>query len=87
MTCQLKELKNALHSFEQNKTPGEDGFTKEFYETFFDVLQQDLLNSYNDAFQKGSLSVSQRRGAISLIPKADSDLSVKFQEEFVRGVL
>ena len=87
MTCQLKELKNALHSFEQNKTPGEDGFTKEFYETFFDILQRDLLNSYNDAFQKGSFSVSQRRGVISLIPKADSDLSVKFQEEFVRGVL
>jgi len=38
-------------------------------------LQEDLLNSYNDAFQKGSLSVSQRRGVISLIPKADNDLS------------
>ena len=28
-----------------------------------------------EAFQKGSLSVSQRRGVISLIPKNDSDLS------------
>ena len=71
----LEETKNVLHSFEKNKTSGEDGFTKEFYETFFDLLQQDLLNYYNDAFQKGSLSVSQRRGGISLIPKADSDLS------------
>ena len=40
----VEEIKNVLHSFEQNKTPGEDGFTKEFYETFFDLLQQDLLN-------------------------------------------
>ena len=71
----VEEIKNVLHSFEQNKTPGEDGFTKEFYETFFDLLQQDLLNSYNDAFQNGSLSVSHRRGVISLNPKADSDLS------------
>ena len=71
----LEEIKNVLHSFEKNKTPGEDGFTKEFYETFFDLLQQDLLKSYNDVFQKGSLSVSQRRGVISLIPKADNDLS------------
>jgi len=68
-------IKNVLHSFEKNKTPWEDWFTKEFYETFFYLLQHDLLNSYNDAFQKGSLSVSQRRGVISLIPKADSELS------------
>ena len=71
----VEEIKNVLHSFEQNKTPWEDGFTKEFYETFFDLLQRDLLNSYNDAFQNGSLSVSHRRGVISLNPKADSDLS------------
>ena len=31
----VQEIKNVLHSFEKNKTPGEDGFTKEFYETFF----------------------------------------------------
>ena len=60
----LEEIKNVLHSFEKNKTPGEDRFTKEFYETFFDLLQQDLLNSYNDNFHKGSLSVSQRRGVL-----------------------
>ena len=40
------EIKNVLHSFEQNKTPGEDGFAKEFYETFFDLLQQDLLKCF-----------------------------------------
>ena len=39
------------------------------------MLQDDLLNSYNEAFHKGKLSVSQRRGIISLIPKEDNDLS------------
>ena len=57
----------------KNKTPAEDGFSKEFYETFFDHLKQNLLDSYNEAFQKGSLSVSQRRGVISF--KNDCDLS------------
>ena len=71
----VQEIKNVLHCFEKNKTPGEDGFTKEFYETFFDLLKQNLLDSCNEAFQKGSLSVSQRRGVISLIPKNESDLS------------
>ena len=64
-----------LHAFEENKISVEDGFTKEFYESFFDLLKQNLIDSYSEAFQKGSLSVSQRRGVISLIPKNDSDLS------------
>ena len=55
--------------------PGEDGFTKEFYEAFFDLLGKDLLNSYNEAFNKGSLSVSQKRGTRTFIPKGDENLS------------
>ena len=71
----LEELKEAVSSFSDNKTPGEDGFTKEFYETFFDLIWIDLIKSYNAAFQNGSLSVSQRRGTITLIPKQDENLS------------
>ena len=71
----FEELKDALTSFADNKSPGEDGFTKEFYEAFFDLLWKDLVNSYNDAFNKGSLSVSQKRGTITLIPKGDENLS------------
>ena len=69
----LGEIKNVLKSFQNNKSPGEDGFSKEFYETFFD-LGIHLLNSYNEAFTKGQLSISQRRGVICLIPKDDSYL-------------
>ena len=32
------ELLNALKSFQPGKTPGDDGFTKEFYEIFFELL-------------------------------------------------
>ena len=63
------------HSLEKNKTPGEDGFSKEFYETLFHLFKQNLIDLYNEAFQKGSLSVSHRREVISLIPKNDCDLS------------
>ena len=42
----INELKEALTSFADNKSTGEDGFTKEFYQTFFDLLCKDLLNSY-----------------------------------------
>jgi len=71
----INELKEALTSFADNKSPGEDGFTKEFYQTFFYFLFKDLLNSYNEAFRKGSLSVSQKRGTITLIPKGDGNLT------------
>ena len=43
----ISELKEALTSFADDKPPGEDGFTKEFFQTFFDLLCMDLLNSYN----------------------------------------
>jgi len=39
----LGEIKNVLTSFQNNKSPGEDGFSKEFYETFFDLLGTHLL--------------------------------------------
>ncbi len=65
----LDELQSALKSFQKNKSPGEDGFSKEFHETFFDILANHLLDIYNEAFIKGQLSVSQRRGVITLIPK------------------
>ena len=71
----ISELKEALTFFGDNKFPGEDGFTKEFYQTFFDLLCKDLLNSCNEAFRKGSLSVSQKRGTITLIPKGDENLT------------
>ena len=59
----INELKEALDSFANNKSPREDGFTKEFYQTFFDLLCKDLLNS------------SQKRGTITLIPKGDENLT------------
>ena len=34
----IEEVRNALNSFQNNKTPGDDGFTKEFYEVFFDHI-------------------------------------------------
>ena len=35
-----EELLNALKGFEENKTPGEDGFTEEYYEAFFDLIDR-----------------------------------------------
>ena len=43
----VKECWNALDSMGNNKSPGNDGFTKEFYLAFFNVLNQYLVDSLN----------------------------------------
>ena len=61
----LEECKKVLETFEGNKSPAEDGFTAEFYKHFFDLVGTDLINSLNQAFEVGELSISQRRGVIT----------------------
>ena len=64
-----------LRTFKRGKSPGDDGFTWEFYNCFFDILGQDLVDCFNASYNAGEMSISQRRGVITLIPKEDSDLS------------
>ena len=52
-----------------NKTPGNDGLRKEFYETFWDELKIPLMESVNQAFHTKILSISQ----IKLIEEKDRD--------------
>ena len=63
-----------LQLFQNDKAPGEDGFTIEFYTSFFELLGNDLIASFNEAYEKGEHSISQRRGLITLIPKEDGSL-------------
>ena len=70
----LVECKVVLRTLSSGKSPGEDGFTWEFYNCFFDLPGQDLVNCFNEAYVKGEMSISQRRGVISFLPKEDSNL-------------
>ena len=70
----VEECKKALDTFEGDKTPGENGFTVEFYKIFFDLIWQDLVASFNAAYEVNELSISQRRGIVTLIPKEDGSL-------------
>ena len=70
------ECKKVLETFQNDKSPGKDGFfTAEFYQLFFDLPENDLIASLNEAHALNELTVSQRRGVITLIPKEDMYLS------------
>ena len=76
-TCEgeitLAECTKALSMMQNNKSPGSDGLTTEFYRAFWDIISTYVVNSFNYAFNTGNLSISQRQGIISLIPKKKKD--------------
>ena len=63
------ELLISLKSMQNNKTPGNDGLTKEFYEAFWNEIKHVFLKSLKQAKEKGQLSISQRQAVIKLIEK------------------
>jgi hypothetical protein len=74
----MSECTNVVKSMMNNKSPGCDGYPIEFYKMFWNQISPILVKSLNYCFNKGKLSVNQRRGVISLIPKDGKDeLSLK----------
>ena len=63
------ECLESLKTMESNKTPGTDGIPADFYKVFWNDIKPFFLASINASFEKGLLSISQRRGLITLIPK------------------
>ena len=56
-TCESKltveECLQSLQSFKENKSPGNDWLTVEFYKTFWGILGELLVKSLNCAFDYG----------------------------------
>ena len=64
-----QECAEALKEMVNGKSPGCDGFTVDFYKVFWKDIKILLVESLNYSFEKGELSVDQRRGIITLLPK------------------
>ena len=63
----------SLKSFKNGKSPGTDGLTAEFYKYFWCYIKIHFLASINYTLGQKQLSVEQKRGIISLLPKEDKD--------------
>ena len=67
------EIFRCLNSFSNNKSPGTDGLSSEWYKFFWEDIKLYLLNSLNFIAKNGKMSISQRQGILTLIPKKDKN--------------
>ena len=68
---------------QNEKSPGNDGLTKELYETFWNELKEILIGSVSETKEKGYLSASQRQAVIGLIEKKkDKEIHAKLDTHF-----
>ena len=65
----IVEVLNAINSQKNNKSPGNDGITAEFYKHFSNEMAPILLEVYNSWKQIGTIGISSRTGIISVIYK------------------
>lgn len=68
---QISELEFdiVVEKLKNNKSPGWDGLTAEFYKTFWKEIRPILYQSYLESIGYKFLSQSQRLGILTLIPK------------------
>ena len=65
------ELTDAVKRMKNGKSPGSDGYTIEFFQFFWIDIGKFVYRSIKYGYKHGEMSVTQRQGIITCIPKGD----------------
>lgn len=63
------EIKEALFSIHPDKAPGPDGFSASFYQSFWDIVGDDITKDIQAFFTSGAMDPRQNETHVRLIPK------------------
>ncbi|GJY01241.1 RNA-directed DNA polymerase, eukaryota [Tanacetum coccineum] len=73
------EIRSAVWDCRENKSPGPDGFTFEFFRKFWDLIVPDFCGAVEHFFENGSFSKGCNSSFIALIPKV---IDAKFVNDY-----
>ena len=69
----VEEITAILNSFENNKSPGNDGMPIEFYKSCWELISDPFMECVRECFNHGEMSGSQRKAITTLIEKQHKD--------------
>ena len=71
------EMETVIKNLSRNQSPGPDGFSDDYYQTFREQLSHTLLKLFQKIAEEETLPSSFYEATITLIAKPDKDITKK----------